>query len=263
MNTPAPLSSGEWLMKPSSLENAMLPSKDLSKYTNEVKCIQVLLTVKVVHTNVYGSLLCYILCFLLDFCAFIAVFVKDEKLEGKISAAQVKRKWENLKQKYKDLNCPQTGVSTEDGEVTAASWKWYALLDEAIGGRPSITPPNLIASSGPGVAVTSPSSERSTFARTGRKRKDIEELIREMEEKEEREIEAVEREERRWREMMEREERRERERREQEERREREAREREERRDREMREREERRDRETKEREERFLQLLELFAKKN
>lgn len=154
-------------------------------------------------------------------------------------------------------------MSTEDGEVTAASWKWYAVLDEAIGGRPSITPPTLIASSGSDVAVTSPSSVRSTAERAGRKRKDIEELMYEMEEREaEREMEAGEREERRWREMMEREERRERERREREERREQEAREREERRDREMREREERRDRETKEREERFLQLLELFAKK-
>ncbi len=111
-------------------------------------------------------------------------------------------------------------------------------MDEAIGGIPSITPPNLIASSGPDAAVTSPSSVRSTDERVGRKRKDIEELIREMEEREaEKEMEAVEREERRWREMMEREERREREKREQEERREQEAREREERRDREMRER--------------------------
>ncbi len=111
-----------------------------------------------------------------------------------------------------DLKCPQTGVSTEDGEVTAASWKWYSVLDEAIGCRPSITPPNLIASSGPDAAVTSPSSVRSTVERVGRKRKDIEELIHEMEEREaEKEMEAVEREERRWREMMEREERRERE----------------------------------------------------
>ncbi|ROL50900.1 hypothetical protein DPX16_3534 [Anabarilius grahami] len=122
-----------------------------------------------------------------------------------------------------DLKCPQ------DGEVTAASWKWCAVLDEAIGGGPSITPPNLIASSGPDVAVTSPSSVRSTSVRSGRKRKDIEvRLICEMEEKEaEREIEAVEREERR---------------------------------EREDREREERRDREMREGEERFLQLL---AKKN
>ncbi len=46
-------------------------------------------------------------------------------------------------------------MSTEDGEVTAASWKWYSVLDEAIGGRPSITPPNLIASSRPDVAILS------------------------------------------------------------------------------------------------------------
>lgn len=110
-------------------------------------------------------------------------------------------------------------MSTEDGEVTAASWKWYSVSDEALGSRPSITHhPTLLP-------------------------QETEELILEMEEREaEREIEAVEREERRWREMMEREERRERERREQEERQEREAKDREERRDREMREREERRD---------------------
>lgn len=150
-------------------------------------------------------------------------------------------------------------MSTEDGGVTAASWKWYSAMDEAIGGRPSITPPTLIASSGPDVAVTSPSSVRLERERVGRKRKDFEELIREMEKREaERERDAIEREERRWREMEEKEERKERERREHEKRLEQEAREREERRDREVRERE----RETKEREERFLQLLEIIAKK-
>ncbi len=35
MNTLAALSSGEWLMKPSSLERGMLQSKALSKYTIE------------------------------------------------------------------------------------------------------------------------------------------------------------------------------------------------------------------------------------
>jgi len=151
-------------------------------------------------------------------------------------------------------------VSTEDGEVTAASWKWYSAMDEAIGGRPSITPPTLIASSGPDVAVTSLSSVRSEERkRVGRKRKEVVELIREMEEREaERERDAIEREERRWREMEEKEERKERERREHENRLEQEAREREERRDRELRER----DKETKEGEERFLQLLEIIAKK-
>ena len=38
-------------------------------------------------------------------------------------------------------------MSTEGGGVTAASWKWYALMDEALGTRPSVTPPVLFASS--------------------------------------------------------------------------------------------------------------------
>ncbi|XP_050956387.1 putative uncharacterized protein DDB_G0271982 [Labeo rohita] len=102
-------------------------------------------------------------------------------------------------------------------------------MDEAIGSRPSITPPALVASSGPDVAVASSSSVMA--APVSKKRKgDLTDLIREMEEREaEREREASEREERRWREMEEKEDRRERERQEREERREREAREREER----------------------------------
>lgn len=44
----------------------------------------------------------------------------------------------------KELKKPPTG--TETGEATAASWKWFSLMDEAIGSRPSVTPPCLIAS---------------------------------------------------------------------------------------------------------------------
>ncbi len=83
-------------------------------------------------------------------------------------------------------------MSTEDGEPTAASWKWYAAMDEAIGGRPSITPPALIASSGPDVAVASSSSASPEPAK--KKRKNLEDLIREREAARERE--ATEREER-------------------------------------------------------------------
>ncbi|XP_077091374.1 uncharacterized protein LOC143742407 [Siphateles boraxobius] len=141
-----------------------------------------------------------------------------------------KKKWENLKQKYKDLKCPQTGVSTEDGGATAASWKWYTAMDEAIGGRPSITPPALVASCGPDVAVASSSSSSSSSsvrpepARARKRVKDLEDLIQEMEEREEkRERKATEREERLWRGMEEKEDRRERERREKDERQEREG----------------------------------------
>ncbi len=84
-------------------------------------------------------------------------------------------------------------------------------MDEAIGGRPSITPPALISSSGPDVAVASLSSASPEPAK--KKRKNLLDLIREMEEREAaREREAIEREERRWREMEEKEEQRERER---------------------------------------------------
>ncbi len=91
-----------------------------------------------------------------------------------------------------------------------------------------------------------------------KKRKNLEDLIREREAARERE--ATEREERRWWEMEEKEEQRERQ--EQEDRRVREARDSEERRHREAVEREEMRERETRERDERYLALLELIAKK-
>ncbi|KAK9976614.1 hypothetical protein ABG768_021819, partial [Culter alburnus] len=44
---------------------------------------------------------------------------------------------------------PPTGVGTESGESTAGTWKWFNLMDEAIGGRPSIQHPILIADSVP------------------------------------------------------------------------------------------------------------------
>ncbi|KAL0152684.1 hypothetical protein M9458_052407 [Cirrhinus mrigala] len=178
-------------------------------------------------------------------------FVMEQGLQDRLAAAFVKKKWENLKQKYKDLKCPATGVSTEDGEPTAASWKWYSAMDEAIGGRPSITPPALIASSGPDVAVASTSSVSPDTSRK-RTRKSLEDVIKEMEERESaREQEAVEREEKRWREKEEKEERRERARQEWEERRHAEDR-----------EREERWRQEANQREERLLNLLEIIAKK-
>lgn len=41
---------------------------------------------------------------------------------------------------------PPTGVGTEEGEETVASWMWSPLMDEAIGNKPSIHPQNLGAS---------------------------------------------------------------------------------------------------------------------
>lgn len=45
-----------------------------------------------------------------------------------------------------ELMKPPTGSGTESGETTAANWKWFSLMNEAIGGIPSIRPPCLIAS---------------------------------------------------------------------------------------------------------------------
>ncbi|KAJ8285935.1 hypothetical protein GJAV_G00032650 [Gymnothorax javanicus] len=59
------------------------------------------------------------------------VFIKEMGLEGKVSVTFVKKKWENLKQRYKELKNPPPGKSTE-GEMTAASWKWYKAMEAAV-----------------------------------------------------------------------------------------------------------------------------------
>ncbi|XP_072567680.1 uncharacterized protein [Paramormyrops kingsleyae] len=205
------------------------------------------------------------------------VFLKERGLEGRVDAKALKKRWENLTSKYKDLKRPRTGVSTEGGGVTAASWKWYTHMDEAIGSRPSVTPPALFASSSREVAVTPPPPvERgttSTFSTPKRQRVDrVEELLnalresdgqheeamQEMEREQQRRDEARERE---AREAVEREEWRFQKLVERDERRHREAVEREERFHREMREREERREREAAGREERLMAILEKLCK--
>ncbi|KAK9977104.1 hypothetical protein ABG768_018925 [Culter alburnus] len=201
-------------------------------------------------------------------------FIEQSNLQGKVSAAWVKKKWENLKQKYKDLKCPQTGVSTEGGESTAASWKWYGVMDAALGCKPSITPPLLIQSGSKDIVNSSSSSVAgpSDLAPTNRTRRsegDLLTYLKEMEEKEaKREEEAQQREERRTRELEERETRRYEETKQREEearRREDEFRvrmlRREEMRDEEMRRREAEMRREVAAREERFLSLMEVLAK--
>ncbi|XP_030199967.1 TBC1 domain family member 10B-like [Gadus morhua] len=161
-------------------------------------------------------------------------FIKVQGLEGKMEATKIKRKWENLKQKYKELKAPRTGVSTEGGETTAASWKWYGPMDEALGGRPSISPPVLVDSSAQDVAVVSPPSVHPSTPNLGKRKRESEwqEILKEIQEKEEeRELIQIEREERREREAIEREDRKERERLQREERKAKEMLEREERRE--------------------------------
>ncbi|XDV25462.1 hypothetical protein PO909_029378 [Leuciscus waleckii] len=136
-------------------------------------------------------------------------FVHQSNLLGKVSAAWVKKKWENLKQNYKDLKCLQSGVSTEGGELTAASWKWYGVMDAALGSKPSITPPVLIQSGdqdvGSSPSVPGPSNIGGTKRKRGSGESELLSYLRELEEKEaKREEEAQLREERREREFEER-----------------------------------------------------------
>ncbi|KAG1945076.1 hypothetical protein F2P79_013934 [Pimephales promelas] len=52
-------------------------------------------------------------------------FVVEQDLQGKMMAAFVgEKKVLGILLKYKDLKCLQTGVSTEDEEPRAESWKW-------------------------------------------------------------------------------------------------------------------------------------------
>ncbi|XP_049330811.1 ensconsin-like [Astyanax mexicanus] len=165
-------------------------------------------------------------------------FIRMRGLTGSIDPMKIKRKWENLKQKYKELKAPRTGVSTEGGEATAASWRWYGLMDEALQRRPSINPPLVVDSSAQDVVVASspsvPLRQSPTPPSKRRRETELLSFLKAMQDRdEERERACLEREERKEREALEREDRKERERLEREERKEKEWQEREERRERE------------------------------
>ncbi|KAL1279800.1 hypothetical protein QQF64_014400 [Cirrhinus molitorella] len=79
-------------------------------------------------------------------------------LSGKVTPAQAKKKWDNLKKKYKECKYPGSGEGVS-GKPTAATWPWFVQMDEVLGQRPSICPPVLIASipmdtPGPSAAVS-------------------------------------------------------------------------------------------------------------
>ncbi|CAI5685930.1 unnamed protein product [Oreochromis niloticus] len=104
-------------------------------------------------------------------------------LAGKISPVQAKRKWENLKRKYKECKYPATGKGAS-GKPTAATWPWFDAMDEVLGQRPSTRPPVLISSiqedaPGPSAAVGNPlphqegqGDEEPPAARVAKRRRD-------------------------------------------------------------------------------------------
>uniref|UniRef100_A0A8C1ZM90 Si:dkeyp-38g8.5 n=1 Tax=Cyprinus carpio TaxID=7962 RepID=A0A8C1ZM90_CYPCA len=53
--------------------------------------------------------------------------LKELGLQREISASQARRKWENLKMKYKEMKNPPPGVS-----VNPTNWPWFSLMDDAM-----------------------------------------------------------------------------------------------------------------------------------
>ncbi|TRY90369.1 hypothetical protein DNTS_006494 [Danionella cerebrum] len=56
--------------------------------------------------------------------------LKELGLNKEISASQARKKWENLKTKYRDMKNPPPGVS-----VNPTNWPWFSLMDDAMEGR--------------------------------------------------------------------------------------------------------------------------------
>ncbi|KAM6925791.1 uncharacterized protein PEZ65_009401 isoform 1-T1 [Lycodopsis pacificus] len=51
-------------------------------------------------------------------------------IHGALSAQQLKKKWDNLKDKYRVLKNPPLGM-----ETPTSSWRWFHLMDEAMNGH--------------------------------------------------------------------------------------------------------------------------------
>ncbi|KAJ8251435.1 hypothetical protein GJAV_G00221330 [Gymnothorax javanicus] len=67
-------------------------------------------------------------------------------LLGKVSHPQAAKKWDNLKQKYKELRRCATSAGANGGEVSAATWPWYAIMHNALNAEESIDFPALMHS---------------------------------------------------------------------------------------------------------------------
>lgn len=57
---------------------------------------------------------------------------KEMGLQGMLSARQLKKKWDNLKEKYRALKNPPEGMETT---TPPSSWRWFHLMEEAMSGR--------------------------------------------------------------------------------------------------------------------------------
>lgn len=61
-----------------------------------------------------------------------STILKGLGLEGKLTADQIAKKWDNLRTKYKDLKQPYQG---QDVTGVVESWPWFHMMEEAMHGR--------------------------------------------------------------------------------------------------------------------------------
>ncbi|XP_025758301.1 uncharacterized protein LOC112843582 [Oreochromis niloticus] len=78
------------------------------------------------------------------FSGVIRTILEKMGLQWTVTPSQARKKWDNLKTKYKECKYPGSGEGVS-GKPTAATWPWFALMDEVIGQRPSIRPPVLLS----------------------------------------------------------------------------------------------------------------------
>ncbi|XP_007566321.1 uncharacterized protein LOC106965261 [Poecilia latipinna] len=96
-------------------------------------------------------------------------------LQDVVTPSQAKKKWDNLKKKYKDCKYPGSGEGVK-GKPTAATWPWFVQMDEILGQRPSIRPPVLISSlpdetPGSSAAVGGQQEDEDGVIKRGQKRR--------------------------------------------------------------------------------------------
>ncbi|KAK0136840.1 hypothetical protein N1851_026969 [Merluccius polli] len=91
------------------------------------------------------------------------IFVEEIGLEDKVTGQQASKKWENLKKKYTDLRTPKTGLGTENGEVTVATWQNLDIMHEVLGARPAIDPPVIVSSLDPMTILMACGNEITLF----------------------------------------------------------------------------------------------------
>ncbi|XP_031168972.1 uncharacterized protein LOC116059844 isoform X1 [Sander lucioperca] len=63
---------------------------------------------------------------------------REMGLQGTMTAWQLKKKWDNLKEKYKVMKNPPAGM---ESLTQPSSWRWFRLMDEALSGRLAGTAP--------------------------------------------------------------------------------------------------------------------------